>query len=47
VNDGDHIAVLTLECGVEVYAALDGSETAIFCQLGEHANIAVVFELDT
>jgi hypothetical protein len=47
VHDGDNITQLSLEGRVKVRAALDGSKTVAVCQLGEHADVAVVFELET
>ena len=46
VHDGDHVAELCLECGIEVGAALDGGEAVRVCELGEDADVAAVFELD-
>jgi hypothetical protein len=46
VDDGDYIAEFALECGVEICAALDGGQAVGICELGEHADVAVVFELD-
>jgi hypothetical protein len=46
VHDRDNIAELALECGVEICAALDGGETVAVGELGEHADVTVVLELD-
>jgi hypothetical protein len=47
VHDGDDLAELRLERGVEVGAALDGDEAVRVCEFGENADIAAVFELET
>ena len=47
VHDGDDVAELRLERGVEVGAALDGDEAVRVCEFGEHADVAAVFELET
>ena len=46
VHDGEHVAELGLEGGVEVGAALDGGEAVRVCELGEDADVAAVFELE-
>jgi hypothetical protein len=46
VHDGDDVAELGLEGGVEVGAALDGDEAVGVGELGEDADVAVVFELE-
>ena len=47
VHDGDDVAELCLEGRVEVGAALDGDEAVRVGELGEHADVAAVFELET
>ena len=47
VHDGDDVAELRLEGGVEVGAALDGDEAVRVCEFGEDADVAAVFELET
>ena len=47
VHDGDDLAELGLEGGVEVGAALDGDEAVRVCEFGEDADVAAVFELET
>ena len=46
MHDGYDTSQLALERRVEVSAALDGSKAVAICQLGENADITVVFELD-
>jgi hypothetical protein len=47
VHDGDDLAELRLERGVEVGATLNGDEAVRVCEFGENADIAAVFELET
>jgi hypothetical protein len=47
VHDGEHVAELGLEGRVEVGAALDGDEAVGIGELGEDADVAAVFELET
>jgi hypothetical protein len=46
VYNGDYVAELGFESGVEVGAALDGGEAVGVCGFGENADVAAVFELD-
>ena len=47
VHDGDDVAELCLKGRVEVGAALDGDEAVRVGELGEDADVAAVFELET
>lgn len=45
VDYGDVVRQLGLEDGVEVLRAADGDEAVGVCQVGEYADVVVVFEL--
>ena len=45
VHDGDDVPELCLECRVEVGASLESGEAVAVSQLGEHSDVAAVFEL--
>jgi hypothetical protein len=47
MHDGYNIPKFTLECRVEIRAALDSSQAVAVCEFGEYADIAVVFKLET
>lgn len=47
MHDWDNIRKFTLECRVEICAALDGGKAITVGQLGEYADVAAVFELET
>ena len=46
VDDGDNVAELGLEGGVEVGAALDGRQAVAVRQLGEDPDLAAVLKLN-
>ena len=46
VYDGDHIAEICLEGGIEVGAASEGDEAVRIREFGEDADVAAVLELD-
>ena len=45
--DRNHISKLTLECGIEVRAALNRRYAEAVCKFGEDADVAVIFDLET
>lgn len=47
VNDGDDVPEFRLKGGVKICASLERTEAVTVCELGEHSDIAVVFELET
>jgi hypothetical protein len=47
VHDGDDVAQLSLEGGVEVGAALHGNKAVRVGEFGEHANVGRVLELES
>lgn len=47
MHDRNDISEFAFKGRVEVCATLDGGQAVAVCQLGEDANVAVIFELDT